>query len=372
MSPRKKKMKLYTVRVKMDDLCCPVWREVTIPSILVLHDVYRIILEAFGWDDESCYLFQFKKCSYIGDLLEKNSLDAIDWNLSLDSKPVGNETLEEAIGNSKAFNLLFVSNDLWVCHATVLKKESVDMDLFPFECLAGEGACPSSLFESESFFNEAYMIMTDSDSDPDAKEEVDAFLKDNDLYVNGQWPGEFDLDAANKRLDDLKERMKEELKEYFANPVEPFVGDPNDEIPSNWISDWMEDDANGSSDANIETDIDVSNLSDSLFNSFVELFKINNIPCDGIDFNKKDISQFDFDALLKKLEKSSDPQMRFMLGNLKSVLLTYNFINMMEDSPENNISDKNNNSTQKKTKSKKTSSSKKPKKKKSDDKDDKE
>lgn len=373
MSPRKRKMKQYTIRVEMGNLCCSVWREVAIPSILVLHDVYRIILEAFGWDDESCYQFQFKKGNYFGGQ-ENNCSNEINWYLSLESKPVGSETLEEVLGKSKVFNLIFVSEDLWTCHATVAKKESVDIDLFTFECLAGEGACPSSLFERTSLFNEAYLIMTEPDSDPDAKEEVDAFLKENDLYVNGQWPGEFDLGAANKRLDDLKERIKDEIKEFLEpseTPEEPFFDDPNCGIPSNWINDWMEE---GESNDNAKVESDdkskMVELSNSLFDSLVELCQIHGIPCDGVDFNKRAFSQFDINALFEALEKSPNPVMHIILDNLKTVFQSDDFIKMIESNSENSNPDKCNKTTQKKTKSKKGADSPKSKKKKSDDKDD--
>lgn len=375
MSPRKKKMKLYTVHVEMDDLCCPVWREVTIPSILVLPDVYRIILEAFGWDDESCYQFQFKKGSYIGN--QEKSLNEITRYISLESKPVGNETLEEVLGNSKVFNLVFVSEDLWCSHATVIKRESADMDLFPFKCLAGEGACPSSLFESTSLFNEAYMIMTDPQSDPDAKEEVDAFLKENDLYVNGQWPGKFDLDAANRRLDDLKERIKDEIKDYLSPPEGAFDEAPNVGIgiaPS-WTSAWMEDDSDCKTDSEnadkmnavADDDAKTSELKSSLFNSLVELCDIHGIPYNNVDFSKRDFRQFDLDALFKALKKSPNPVMHIILDNLKTLFEAYDSIDFMEDDSENNPA-KDKKKTAKKAKSKKTSSSKK---KQNDDKDDK-
>ena len=366
MSPRKKKMKLYTVRIEMDDLCCPVWREVTIPSILVLSDVYRLILEAFGWDDESCYQFQFKKDSYIGN--QEKSINEITWYISLESKPVGSKTLEDVLGNSKVFNLVFVSEDLWRCHATVIKRESVDMDMFPFKCLAGEGACPSSLFERTSLFNEAYMIKTNPNSDPDAVEEVDAFLKDSGLYVNGQWPGKFDLDAANKRLDDLKERMKDELKEYANIPETPFDEVSNvDEINPNWTSDWMKD-VDTNTEDNIEQDLSYSELESATFDSLVELFEVNNVPCNDIDFDKKDINQLDFDALFKAMMKSPDPQMRNLLEELIPMAAQFRLISMMEKTlnPDNNKK-----TTEKKTKSKKTSRTPKTsKKKKSDDNDD--
>ncbi len=366
MSPRKKKMKLYTVRIEMDDLCCPVWREVTIPSILVLPDVYRIILEAFGWDDESCYQFQFKKGSYIGD--QEKSLNDITRYISLESKPVGNETLEEVLGNSKIFNLIYVSEDQWRCHATIIKSESADMDLFPFKCLAGEGACPSSLFERTSLFNEAYMIKTNPESEPDAVEEVDAFLKENDLYVNGQWPGKFDLDAANKRLEDLKERMKDELKEYMNIPEAPFDEVSNaDGINPNWTSNWMKDvDINTKDNTNCSFNdkYDFYMALSTVFDFIVELCKVHNIPCDGIDFNKKDFSQFDFDTLFAKMEKSPDPQMNELLNCLKPMVASYNDFMM-------NVGVNSNKTTEKKNKSKKKSRTPKTsKKKKSDDNDD--
>ncbi|MBR0238074.1 MAG: hypothetical protein IJQ39_08290 [Thermoguttaceae bacterium] len=308
MSPRKERMKLFTLRVELLETCIPIWRVVTVPDFYSLRDVYRIFNEAFGWDEDYEFRFGIKNDIYCGNPEEGiiRKLHHLEFQPGPDSKIII-DSLGDLLGYSKKFRMSLESNDPWIVQVTVLKKVSVDLDLFNFECLEGEGACPSSFFPGAYEFNKIYCLSHDPEVDPETKQDVDEYIKDNELDINGSWPGEFNLDEANRRLNNLKETIKNELDEFNGKYSEMV-----EQLGSGYLDDVFTSECEeGEFEMVDEPEMNI------LISSVVNLCKSNNISCKGIDLDNQYFTSDDFKAIIQILEQNSDPEIRAKASELK-------------------------------------------------------
>lgn len=122
----------YQIRIQLDNVRPPIWREVIVPANISLPWLHEVIQEAMGWLD--CHLHQFvhQGTYYVTETGE-------DWGDGVDEAGVSLGQLLKKVGDKLSYEYDF--GDGWE-HAVSVKKILPPDASEPLSCLKGKGACP--------------------------------------------------------------------------------------------------------------------------------------------------------------------------------------------------------------------------------------
>lgn len=211
--------KYYILRIELLHTHQPVWREVQVPSDILLSDLHYIIQMAMGWEDEHVAIFDFKGQVY----------ESLEFGDEYFEKPREATQLNELLKRSgQKLTYIYDLGDDWR-HSVTLKKTLPWKEPFSLICLGGEGACPmedcGGVYGYEKICNYArgladaddddlpYEDWGVGDYDPDAVDlkEINAEL--------AEFVDDLEVDDADFDLDELAE-----LDELFEASVGPRWG----------------------------------------------------------------------------------------------------------------------------------------------------
>jgi hypothetical protein len=123
---------IFQLKVTLQDVVPPVWRQVLIPGGYTLDRVHRVIQLAFGWQDYHLHSFEIDGVQYgqpdpEGDLELRDELDV---------------RLDAVAGKDSRFVYTYDFGDWWEHGVEVEAVSLADPDeRYPL-CLDGERACP--------------------------------------------------------------------------------------------------------------------------------------------------------------------------------------------------------------------------------------
>jgi hypothetical protein len=196
----------YVLRIELLDAHQPVWREVTVPSDLLLSDLHEVIQIAMGWDNDHMSVFEFKGQRY----------ESLEFTEDISERP--QEATELRVLLKRARQKLIYTYDLgdnWR-HSVTLKKALPWDGVRALTCAGGEGACPledcGGVYGYEKICNYARGL-PGSDDD---------YLPYEEWGVKDYDPDLVDLDQIKEDLWALAEDIYEEaddldLQDIFAD-----------------------------------------------------------------------------------------------------------------------------------------------------------
>lgn len=199
----------YLLRIELKHAHRPIWREVEVPANIGLSELHDVIQAVMGWDDDHLHEFVFKNRRFVG--------------LGPDFGGFGDEVEDEddvALGEvlQRARQKLLYRYDFGDCweHDVILKKRLGDKPFDALRCVAGEGACPLEDCGGVRG-HKSICEFLEGKAEADASEYADWVPEDYD-------PEAFDLEEANRRLEDCVGLLDEFLEEEAEGPRHPYEG----------------------------------------------------------------------------------------------------------------------------------------------------
>ena len=181
-----KKLPVYQLKVTLQGLQPPVWRQIQVTSDTTLAELHSIIQTAMGWDGGHLHVFEIGGASY-------SRPDSEGWN-DLESDQI---ELRQLISNSTLkFAYTYDFGDDWQHQILVEKVLPADPETFYPFCVEGERACPPEDCGGVYGYMELLEMLQDPQN-PDHKERLD--------WAGSLEPEAFDVDIVNKRLNALSE-----------------------------------------------------------------------------------------------------------------------------------------------------------------------
>jgi len=132
-TPAPAAQQLLHVRVALDGITPPVWRQLVVPDNLTFAQLHRVIQVAFGWED--CHLHQFEAGDRNIGMLDPDGFDPTE--VIEDERFV---RLANALDGRRTFRYWYDFGDDW-WHEIVVE-ERVPDDGTSARLLAGARACP--------------------------------------------------------------------------------------------------------------------------------------------------------------------------------------------------------------------------------------
>lgn len=205
---------LFQLKITLKNIKPPIWRRVLVHSNIKLPDLHKIIQTVMGWTNSHLHQFVINNSNYaLPD--DESFLEIVDYRkIKLDSLIT---TLKSKIKYEYDFG------DGWE-HEIVLEKVlDRDKELFYPVCIGGKRNCPPEDCGGPYSYEELIEIINNPKHD-----EHDEMI----AWLGGEFdPEEFDLEAINEDLRDLKQRVSRE---------EDVWEDGLDEVEAAEVVGWME------------------------------------------------------------------------------------------------------------------------------------
>jgi hypothetical protein len=143
--------RVLQLRVTLDDVTPPVWRQVLVPAGYTLDRVHRVIQFAMGWQDCHLHSFEIDGEQYgepdpDGDL---PLLDEMDYRL------------DAVVGPGTRMSYVYDFGDWWEHEVVVEEVLQADPQVRYPVCVAGERACPPEDVGGPEGYEEFIAALTD-------------------------------------------------------------------------------------------------------------------------------------------------------------------------------------------------------------------
>lgn len=173
---------IYELRIELEYLEPPIWREVEVPADIKLDKLHEVIQLAMGWTNSHLHHF------------EKNNIYYMDPELDDEGDSENEKTVNLSdllIKSNDVLNYEYDFGDSWQ-HKITLTKIRQNENAKKAICLDGKRACPPEDVGGIG----GYEIFLESIIDPDHEEH-----EENLEWAGGEFNSEkFDVDACNKFL----------------------------------------------------------------------------------------------------------------------------------------------------------------------------
>ena len=181
-------MKNYRLRITLEDIQPPIWREVIVPGAITLAKLHSVIQITMGWGNYHIYLFEARGCRYGEGVAEWSEYDQRVVNAK--------HTLLQDVAPRKgaAFLYTYDMGDGW--NHQVRVEEITEGKADKVRCLAGARSCPPEDCGGPIGYEELLEIIFDP-KHPEHGER-------KEWLGEGFSPEAFDLQAVNRRLARLR------------------------------------------------------------------------------------------------------------------------------------------------------------------------
>jgi hypothetical protein len=202
------KTKYYVLRIELLNVRQPVWREVVVPSNILLSDLSEVIQIAMGWPSESLAIFEFKGQVFESLRFAKSSFE----------RPQEVTELNTVLKRARQ-KLTYTCSlaDHW-SHSVVLKKALPWDGIISLTCSDGEGS--TSLMDTGGRVD-LDPINTDLQELAEELEEEEGDFEMQAIFdhLEGKTgAGVFDeLYAASEGLDELEDEVEDEFVEPYTD-----------------------------------------------------------------------------------------------------------------------------------------------------------
>jgi hypothetical protein len=178
---------VYELRVSLNDIDPPIWRELAVPSKISLASLHMVLQAAMGWTGSHLHMFNIAGSHYGQDYGE-------DWPDRLEDER--RHRLEDVVSPGDEFCYEYDFGDGWEHTVRVLSaRQTEEPELLP-RCSAGARACPPE----DCGGVPGYESLLEALSDPSHKEH-DSYLE----WTGGGFdPEHFDLAEVNGELARLR------------------------------------------------------------------------------------------------------------------------------------------------------------------------
>ncbi|AFY68785.1 plasmid pRiA4b ORF-3 family protein [Thalassoporum mexicanum PCC 7367] len=198
MAPRRVKSskQVYQLKISLDDIRPPIWRRVQVLDNITLRNLHWVIQLAMGWTNSHLHAFEVGR--YPQEQRYGMVIDAYDTELGLkDDKKVYLSKIVD--GEKFKFFYQYDFGDGWDHIILVEKILPIDPEVSYPICIKGKRACPPE--DCGGVWG--YMDLIDILQDPEHPDHESML----EWVDDGFDPNRFDLDAANKLLQQIDKFM---------------------------------------------------------------------------------------------------------------------------------------------------------------------
>ncbi len=187
-----KKHSVYQLKITLDGIKPPIWRQILISSHIDLEQLHDVIQEAMGWDDDHLHQFVSGRTGY----------GLPDDDFGIETEDEKKYKVSQILKKEKD-KLMYEYDfgDSWE-HSVVLEKIlSADAEYKLPRCIKGKRACPPE--DCGGIWG--YKELLDIIQDPSHSE-----YQETIAWLGEEFdPERFDIDEVNRELDDIFEPVHE-------------------------------------------------------------------------------------------------------------------------------------------------------------------
>lgn len=198
---KRKDVKEYHVRIKLNNTTFKIWREVKVPSNITLHTLAKMLLEIMGWDMEHLFGFRHQGIYY-------SSKEQIEQSMfPLKDKDYSQYTLSDLITEKgKRMKLDYDYGDSWEHDVWVKGIREYEKDeKASISFVSGHGCCPPDNCGGVCGYEDLVQLTYKKKPTKREREELEWYCMDSESHFDPDYCDEDDcIDIADEYNDMLQ------------------------------------------------------------------------------------------------------------------------------------------------------------------------